>query len=67
MIPGAVHRFPGVCVTAEDTSRKPDLEDHLMKAVLSVFASNEVPYLQMESAGSHSPSGGEKEEKKGGF
>ena len=31
MIPGVVHRSPGICLTAEETPGKPQLGDHLMK------------------------------------
>ena len=37
MIPGAVHRSPGICLTAE---KKPQLGDRLMKFVRPVIASN---------------------------
>ena len=33
MIPGAVHRSPDICLTAEKNSRKPQLEDRLMKGL----------------------------------
>ena len=56
MIPGAVHRPPGIYLG------KLQLGDRLMKAVI---ASNEVPYLQVTSIGSHSISGREKEGKDG--
>ena len=42
--------------------RKPLLEDHLIKAVRPVIASNGAPYLQMTSVGSHSTLDREKEE-----
>ena len=29
----AVHRSPGICLTAEEYSRKPQLGDHLMKGL----------------------------------
>ena len=31
MILGAVHRSPGICLTAEETPRKPQLGERLMK------------------------------------
>ena len=31
MIPGAVYRSPGIYLTAEENSRKPQLKDRLMK------------------------------------
>ena len=33
MIPGDVHRFPGICLTAEDNPGKPQLGDCLMKGL----------------------------------
>ena len=33
VILGAVHRSPGICLTAEENSRKPELGDHLMKGL----------------------------------
>ena len=33
MIPGAVHRSPGICLTAEENSKKPQLGDRLMKGL----------------------------------
>ena len=33
MILGAVHRSPGICLTAEENLRKPQLGDHLMKGL----------------------------------
>ena len=33
MILGAVHRFPGTCLTAEENPRKPQLGDRLMKGL----------------------------------
>ena len=46
IIPGAVHRSPGVCLMPEETPGKPQLGDRLMKRL---FASNEVPFLHMRS------------------
>ena len=66
MILGAVHRSPGICLTAEENPGKPQLGGGLMKALQPVFALNWVLYLQMTSIGSHRPSGREKEEKKEG-
>ena len=34
MILGAVHRSPGICLTAEETSRKPQLGDSLMNGAV---------------------------------
>ena len=31
MIPGAVHRYPGICLTTEENPKKPQLGDRLMK------------------------------------
>ena len=33
MILGAVHRSPGICLIAEETPRKPQLGDRLMKGL----------------------------------
>ena len=33
MILGAVHRFPGICLTAEENPRKPQLGDRTMKGL----------------------------------
>ena len=62
MIPGAVHRSPGNCLTAEENHGKP-----LMKAVQPFIASNGVPYLQMRSVGPHSTPVWAKEGKKEGI
>ena len=62
MIPGAVHRSPGICLTAEENpARRPSDEG----AVRPVIASNWVPFLQLMSVGSHSTSGREKGRKEG--
>ena len=58
MILGAVHRSPGIFLTAEENPRKP-LPDE--GAVRPVIASNGVPFIQIKSVGSHSTSGREKE------
>ena len=54
MILGAVHRSPGIYLTAEEnprntSARRPSDE----WAVQPVFASNGVPFLQTRSVGSH--------------
>jgi hypothetical protein len=49
MMPGAVHRSPGIYLTAKEN---PGNEG----AVQPVIASNVVPYFQMTSVGSHSSS-----------
>ena len=33
IIPGPVHRYPGICLTAKENPRKPQLEDRLMKVL----------------------------------
>ena len=66
MIPGAVHRPPDIYLKTEDILGKPQLGDRVMKALRPVIASNEVPYLQMTSVGTHSRSGREKEAKNEG-
>jgi hypothetical protein len=57
IILGAVHRSPGICLTAEENPRKPQLGYHLMKGLCDQSASNGAPSLQMRSVGSHSTSG----------
>ena len=43
MILGAVHRSPGICLTAEENPGKPQLGDHLDEGdVRPVIVSNEV-------------------------
>ena len=67
MILGAVHRSPGICLTAEENSK---LQKTSAKgpsdegAVQPIIASNGVPFLQMRSIGSHSTPGREMEGKK---
>ena len=64
MIPGAVQRPPGICLTAEESPGKLQLGDHLMKGLCEQSSpQNVIPYLQMTSVGSHSMLGMEKEEK----
>ena len=61
MILGAVHRSSGICLTAgkpqKTSARRPSDEG----AVRPVIATNEVPFLQILSVGSHSTSGRETE------
>ena len=45
--PEAVHRSSGIYHTAKKNSRKPQLGDHLIKAVQPVITSNGVTCLQM--------------------
>ena len=60
MIPGAMHRSPGISLIAEENPGKLQLGDRLMKwAVRPVIVSNGDPFPQMRSVGSHSPSGRE--------
>ena len=62
VIMGAVHRSLGICLTAKENPRKPQLGDRLKKGLLRpVIASNGVHFLQMRSVASHSTSGREKE------
>ena len=42
MILGAVHRSPGIYLSAEENPGNPQVGDHLMKAVLSVISSDGV-------------------------
>ena len=55
MIPGAVHRSPGIYLSAEENPG-----DRLIKAVRAVIASIGVPNLQIRLVGSHNTSGMEK-------
>jgi hypothetical protein len=48
---GAVRSSPGIYLTTEENSGKPQLGESLMKAVRQVIASNEVSYLRMRSVG----------------
>ena len=61
MIPGAVHRYPRICLMAKENPRKLQLAERMMKAVRSDIASNGVLYIQMTSVVSHSMSEREKE------
>ena len=64
MILRAVHRSPGICLTAEQNPRKPQLGSRRPSnegAVRPVIVSNGVLFIQMRSIGSHSTSGREKE------
>ena len=53
--PGAVHRSPGICLTAEENPRKPQLGNRVMKGLC------DQSLLQVRSVGSHSTLGREKE------
>ena len=66
MMPGVVHRSPGIYHTAEENPGKPQLGNHLMKTLRSVIASNGFPCLQMMPVGSYSTLEEEKERKKEG-
>jgi hypothetical protein len=57
MILGAVHRSPGICLTAVEKPRKPQLGDHVMKGLCDQSSP------QMRSVGLHRTSGREKEGK----
>ena len=61
IIPWAVLRSHGICLTIEENPGKLQLGDSDVGAVRPVIASNGVPYLQMSSVGLHSSSGREKE------
>ena len=62
MILRAVHRSPGICLTAEENPRKTSARRPSDEgAVRPVIASNGVPFLQMRSVESHNTSGREKE------
>ena len=65
MISETVHRSPGICLTAEENTGKPQLGDRLMKGLCHVIASYGDPYLQMKLVGSHRKEEGRKEGKDG--
>ena len=54
MIPGAVHRSPGIYLTAKENAQKTSARRPSMKAVRPVVASNGALYFQMKSVSSHS-------------
>ena len=64
MISWAVHRYPGIYLTAEENSGKPQLGDHLMKALPLAIASNGVPYYEMKRIAQHIRKGKGKKEGK---
>ena len=47
MIPEAVHRSPGICLTAEENPGKPARKQSDERDMRPVFASNGVPFLQI--------------------
>ena len=57
MIPKAVQRSLGICLTAVENMGKPSDE----RAMWPVFASNGIPSFQMRSVGLHCTSGRERE------
>ena len=59
MIPGAVQRSPGICLTAEENPGNPQL-GYRLKGLCDQL-SPQMGSLQVRSAGSHSTSGREKE------
>ena len=59
MILGVVHRSPGTCLRAEETPRKLQLGDRLMKGLCHCLKWG--PFPPNEVVGSHSPSEREKE------
>jgi hypothetical protein len=61
MILGAVHRSPGICFTAEENPRKPQLGNRLMKGLCDQSLPQMGSLLQMRTVGLHSTSGREKE------
>ena len=64
MIPVAVHKYPGICLMAEEKPGEPRLGDRLIKLVWPFIASNGDTYLQLNSIRSHSASWRELEGKK---
>ena len=62
MILWAEHRFPGICLTAEENPRKPQIGDRLMKGLCDQSSPQMGSIsLQMRSVVSHSTLGREKE------
>ena len=53
LIQRTVHRSPGVYVMAEEKPRKTSTRRSSDEGCTMVIASNEVPYLQIKSVGSH--------------
>ena len=45
MMPGAVHKSPVICLTAEENPEKAQLEDHLTKFCNQLSPQNGVPYI----------------------
>ena len=64
MIPGSVHRSPGMYLTAEEN---PQLGNRITKAVRSAIVTNGVLYLQMRLVGSHSTPGRKVKRKEQGY
>ena len=64
MMPGAVRRSLGINFKTEENLGKPQIGNHLKKAVRPVIASNELSYFVMASVGSQSTLERENERKK---
>ena len=63
MIPGTVHRSPGIYLTTEENPAKPQLVERMMKAIRPVITSNGASFLLTRSTTSYSMSGGENDGK----
>jgi hypothetical protein len=59
----SVHRSSGLCLTAEEKPRKPQLGDRLMKRLCDQSSPQMGSLLQIRSVGSHTTSEREKEGK----
>ena len=57
MILGAVFRSPGICLTAEENPRKPQLGDSLMKGLYDQSSPQMRSLSSMRSVGLHGMSG----------
>ena len=63
MILGALHRFPGICLTAEENPGKPQLGPRLVKGCATSHRLKWEHFPSNEVGISHSTLGGEKEGK----
>ena len=61
MVLGAVHRSPGICLTAEENLRKPQLGDRLMKGLSCRLKWSPFPPNEVGRIAQHDRKGGIKE------
>ena len=66
MIPEAVHRSPGICLTAEKNPGKPQLGDHLGCATIHCFKWGSFPPNEVGRIAQHTRKGEGKKEGKDG-